>query len=54
MTNPAELRHKSERYRQLKLTVTDQRTIEALDELAALYEAQANRLEADQKDTPAC
>jgi flagellar biosynthesis regulator FlbT len=54
MESPTELRSRAERYRQIALTVTDRRTIEALRELAVLYEAEADRLEADQKQTPAC
>jgi hypothetical protein len=52
MESPTELRNKAERYRQLALTISDRRTIEALQELAASYEAAADRLEADQKEMP--
>jgi hypothetical protein len=52
MNSPAELRSRAERYRQIGLTVTDLPAIEALKELAVLYEAEADRLEADQKQTP--
>ncbi len=50
MTTPAALRERAERYRRMALTLTDQRTIEALHELAALYEAQAGRLEAEEAE----
>jgi flagellar biosynthesis regulator FlbT len=53
MESPTELRSRAERYRKIALTVTDPRTLEALKELAALYEAEADRLEANQKETPA-
>ena len=49
MESPASLRQRAERYRRMVLTVTDQRATEALNELAADYEAQAERLEAKQK-----
>jgi hypothetical protein len=51
MNSPAELRSRAERYRQIALTVTDPPAIEALKELAALYEAEADRSEADQQQS---
>jgi hypothetical protein len=45
MIRAEELRGKAEHYRQLALSLTDQRTIDALNDLAAEYEATAARLE---------
>ena len=51
MESPASLRQRAERYRRMVLTVTDQRATEALNELAADYEAQAERLETKQNNS---
>lgn len=45
MESPDELRSKAEHYRQLGSNFLDQRTIDALSELADEYEAVADRLE---------
>ena len=50
MNNPSDLRTGAERYRRMAQMVTDQRTIDALHELAAEYEARAARLEAEEKE----
>jgi hypothetical protein len=46
MDSPDELRRKAEYYRDLAITATDPRTIEAALELAAEYEAMAAEREA--------
>jgi hypothetical protein len=46
MKSAAELREAAQRYRQMATTITDRQTIEALHELAAEYEALADRLDA--------
>lgn len=43
MKSAAELREAVQRYRQMAMTITDRLTIEALHELAAKYEALADR-----------
>ena len=45
MSSPHELREKAERYRRLAAAVIDPKTLEALHELAALYEETAAELE---------
>jgi hypothetical protein len=46
MPTPSARRTAAERYRRMARTITDQRTVEALNELAAKYEAQAVAMEA--------
>jgi hypothetical protein len=46
---PAGLRKKAEHYRALACTISDPRTIDALQSLAAEFEKQADRLEQDSK-----
>jgi hypothetical protein len=46
---PAGLRKKAEHYRTLASTISDPRTIDALQSLAVEFEAQADRLEKDSK-----
>jgi hypothetical protein len=54
MQNPEELRQKAQHYRQWATTVTDQRTIDALKELADQYDRLAGHLEkTPQPDGPA-
>jgi 7,8-dihydro-6-hydroxymethylpterin-pyrophosphokinase len=52
MESSAALRQRAERYRRMALAVTDRLAIQALNELAATYEAQAKRLETKQKNGP--
>jgi hypothetical protein len=46
MPTPSARRVAAERYRRVARTITDPRTVEALNELAAKYEAQAAAMEA--------
>lgn len=46
MESPEKLREQAERYRRLIFSTADYRTIEALRELAAEYEAMALKLDA--------
>ena len=48
MTKAEELRQKAVHFRQLACSFTDGRTIDALNELAAEYEATAARLEKEE------
>jgi hypothetical protein len=46
MPTPSARRVAAERYRRMARTITDQRTVEALNELATKYEALAAEMEA--------
>jgi hypothetical protein len=46
--SPDDLRKRANRYRTMAANITDTRTVQALHELAAEYEARANRIEAQQ------
>jgi hypothetical protein len=47
MQTPAELREKAARYRAMATVIIDQRTVDALQSLAAEYEALADQIERD-------
>jgi hypothetical protein len=47
--NPDELRNRANRYRAIATGINDPRTIEALHDLAAQYEARADRIEAQRQ-----
>jgi hypothetical protein len=47
MQTPAELREKAARYRAMVQFITDRRTVDALQSLAAEYEALADLIEPD-------
>jgi hypothetical protein len=47
--NPDELRNRANRYRAIATGINDPRTIEALHDLAAQYEARADRIEAQRR-----
>jgi hypothetical protein len=54
MTTPSVRLQTAERYRRMARTITDRRTVDALNELAAKYEAQAAAMQAaaDSPDSP--
>ena len=54
MDRPGDLRASAGRYRQMARLITDPRTINALIELAAKYEAEAAQMEVENQECPAC